>query len=60
MKDELFLRKAKLRYNSDLNQNLFFEEYINGPMEEAILLAYDIDINKFVEYRNKLKEKRNR
>ena len=60
MKEELYLKRAKHLLNSDLNQNVFFEEYINGPMEEPILLAYDVDIDKFIKYRNNLKIKRNK
>ena len=58
MKDELYLRRARLRYNSDFNQNVVFEEYINGPMEEPNLIAFDIDINKFIEYQDKVNKKR--
>ena len=58
MKDELYLRRARLRYNSDFNQNVVFEEYINGPMEEPNLIAFDIDIKKFIEYQDKVNKKR--
>ena len=53
MKEELYLKKMKLKYNSDLNQNVFFEEYINGPMEEPILLLFEVDIDKFKWYESK-------
>ena len=56
----MYLKKAKYRYNSDFNQNVFFEEYINGPMEEPVLIAFDVDINKFINYEKLLKEKRNK
>ena len=58
MKDELYLRRARLRYNSDFNQNVVFEEYINGPMEEPNLIAFDVDIEKFKWYENKKKQMR--
>lgn len=60
MKEELYLKRAKHLLNSDLNQNVIFEEYINGPMEEPVLIAFDVDINKFIKYEKLLKEKRNK
>ena len=56
----LYLKRAKHLLNSDLNQNDIFEEYINGPMEEPVLIAFDVDINKFIKYEKLLKEKRNK
>lgn len=58
MKEELYLKKTKQKFNSDLNQNVYFDEYINGPMEEPVLIAFDVDINKFKEYENKIKSLR--
>ena len=55
MKDELYLNKAKLKLNKDYNQNVIFDEYQNGPQEEPILLAFDVDIEKFKWYENKKK-----
>ena len=55
MKEELYLKKTKQKFNSDLNQNVYFDEYINGPMEEPVLIAFDVDINKLKEYEKKIK-----
>lgn len=53
MKDELYLKTAKIKLNKDHNQNVIFDEYQNGPQEEPILLAFDVDIEKFKKYENK-------
>lgn len=50
MKNELYLDKLKRKLNTDLNENVIFEESQTGPQEEPILVAYDVDINKFKEY----------
>ena len=55
MKDELYLKVAKIKLNKDYNQNVIFDEYQNGPKEEQILLAFDIDIEKFIKYEEKKK-----
>ena len=48
MKDELYLKKAKIKLNKDHNQNVIFDEYQNGPQEEPILLAFDVDIENII------------
>ena len=58
MKDELYLKKAKLKLNKDFNQNVIFDEYQNGPMEEPNLIAFDVDIERFKKYQMKIKELR--
>jgi hypothetical protein len=58
MKDELYLKKAKLKLNKDLNQNVIFDEYQNGPMEEPNLIEFDVNIEKFKKYQMKIKELR--
>ena len=53
MKNELYLDKLKRRLNTDKNENVIFEESQTGPQEEPVLIAYDIDIEKFKEYEKK-------
>lgn len=50
MKNELYLDKLKRRLNSDENKNIIFEESQTGPQEEPVLIAYDIDVEKFKKY----------
>lgn len=57
MKNELYLDKLKRRLNTDKNENVIFEESQTGPQEEPILIAYDIDIEKFKEYEKNNKVK---
>ena len=58
MNDNLYLQNEKEKYNNDKNKTIVFDEMQSGPMEEPVLIAYDIYIKKFKEYQNNIKKKR--
>ena len=60
MKDKLYLENFKDVLNDDDNLNVVFEESQTGPQEEPILLAFDVNIDKFRKYMNNLHIKRKR
>lgn len=53
-----FISILKRKLNDDNNPNIIFEESQTGPQEEPILIAYDIDINKFKKYYKKVKKRK--
>ena len=53
-----FISILKRKLNDDNNPNIIFEEAQTGPLEEPILIAYNIDINKFKKYYKKIKKRK--
>lgn len=60
MKDKLYLENLKDILNDDDNVTVVFEESQTGPQEEPVLLAFDVNINRFKQYMNNLHIKRKR
>ena len=58
MKDKLYLQDRKNLLNrKDEDQNVIYDECQSGPMEEENLVLYDVDIDKFLAYEQKVNEK---
>lgn len=59
MKDKLYLQdKKELLNNTDDDNKVIYDEIQSGPMEEPNLVKYDMDIDKFLDYQNKINTKR--
>lgn len=55
MKDKMYLSdKKRLLNNTDDDKDTIYDEIQSGPMEESNLIKYDLDINKFRKYEEKI------
>lgn len=55
MKDKMYLSdKKRLLNNTDDDKDTIYDEIQSGPMEESNLIKYDLDINKFKKYEEKI------
>ena len=46
--------KKRLLNNTDDDKDTIYDEIQSGPMEESNLIKYDLDINKFKKYEEKI------
>ena len=59
MNDKLYLQdKKELLNNLEDDKNTIYDECQLGPMEEPNLVKFDIDIDRFLDYQNKINTKR--
>ena len=55
MKDKMYLSdKKRLLNNTDDDKDTIYDEIQSGPMEESNLIKYDLDINRFRKYEEKI------
>ena len=59
MDNKMYLQdKKELLNNLENDKNTIYDECQTGPMEEPNLVKFDIDIDKFLDYQNKINTKR--